>query len=272
MIINDKSSTDFKTVYNIDTTIHPDSENVICGNNTIKLGDIRKLYDDIDDSKPVPMMIMYDDMYQYTSLGLLDLLFDMHNIDSNIPIKAFMERSTSGLNFVKSICKVWNITSEEVDYVLKKYYAEILSRSPLSRNAESIIKSRPMASSQLFIFKYYAPGIKECIMDTIKKYGSRNYSDINKPIKFDFLNDTSEYEYYKNLPKIKFDYLKCLFTANAGDAMKAIDERNIDVGANIFTTLKHNGLSNEQLSTIYFNRGLGNGDYMINFIKEGIAL
>ena len=63
MIINDKSSTDFKTVYNIDTTIHPDSENVICGNNTIKLGDIRKLYDDIDDSKPVPMMIMYDDMY-----------------------------------------------------------------------------------------------------------------------------------------------------------------------------------------------------------------
>ena len=70
----------------------------------------------------------------------------------------------------------------------------------------------------------------------------------------------------------KFDYFKCLFTANAGDAMKVIDERNIDVGANIFTTLKHNGLSNDQLTTIYFNRGLGNGDYMINFIKEGIAL
>jgi hypothetical protein len=26
------------------------------------------------------------------------------------------------------------------------------------------------------------------------------------------------------------------------------------------------------LTTIYINRGMGNGDYMINFIEEGIAL
>lgn len=272
MIINDKSSIDFKTVYNIDNVLHPDSENIICGKNNVRLGDIRKLYDDIDDSKSVPMMIMYDDMYQYTSLGLLDLLFDIHDIDSNIPIKAFMERSSSGLDFVKSICNIWNISSEEVDYVFKKYYAEILRRSPLSRNAESIIKARSISSSQLFVFKYYAPGIKECILDAISNYGSKSYTDSKIPVLFDFLNDSSEYDYYKKLPKYKFDYFKCLFTANAGSAMEIIDKRNIDVGANIFTTLKHNGLTNDQLTTIYMNRGLGNGDYMINFIEEGIAL
>ena len=40
----------------------------------------------------------------------------------------------------------------------------------------------------------------------------------------------------------------------------------------MFTTLKHNGLDEDQLTTIYINRGMGNGDYMINFIEEGIAL
>ena len=272
MIINDKSSIDFKTVYDIDETQHPDNEDILCGQNKVRLGDIRKFFNDIDDSRSVPMMIMYDDMYQYTSLGLLDLLFDIHKIDSNIPIKAFMERKTSGLDFVKSICKVWNISPEEVDHTFKTYYAEVLRRSPLSRNAESIIKARPMSSSQLFVFKYYVPGIKEAILDAIQTYGSRNKEDISIPTMFDFLNDRTEYDYYKKIPKTRLDFFKCVFTANAGDAMKVIDERKIDVGANVFTTLKHNGLDEDQLTTIYINRGMGNGDYMINFIEEGIAL
>ena len=31
MIINDKSSIDFKTVYDIDETQHPDNEDILCG-------------------------------------------------------------------------------------------------------------------------------------------------------------------------------------------------------------------------------------------------
>ena len=267
MIVNDRG-TDFRTRINVDKIVHPDSEIVKVRGNLFSLKDVRQEYNEYGEKNK---SMTYDDVFQYTSIGLLDLLFEMRDIPSKLPINEFLERKCSGNKFVKDICLVWGISPEEVDYVEKEYYAEILRRSPLSKNSKGFLMMREFLNSQLFVFKHYCDGIKENLDILGKKY---RHADKEQYVSMEeyFLNGMTQKEYFESLDDNKYRYLEIVITDDAGSIMSTIDKHKIDVGSNIFTFMKHNGLSKEQYETVLLNDGYGNGDYRINFIKEGLAL
>ena len=269
MIVNDHG-TDFTTKFDVDKISHPDSQLVKIRGNMFSLGDVRQEYNDFGE-KNKSMTIVYDDVFQYTSIGLMDIIFELRDIPSPIPIKEFMGRKCSGNKFVKDICSVWGVSPEEVDYIERKYYAEILRRSPLSSNSKGFMMMREFLNSQLFVFRNYCDGIKENLDLLAKKYKNADKKQYVSMETY-YLNGQTQKEYFESLSNEKYRYFEIVITDDAGSVMTTIDKHKIDVGSSIFTFMNHNGLSKDQYETVLLNEGYGNGDYRIDFIKEGLAL
>lgn len=269
MIINDRG-TDFRTTYDIDSVAHPDSEIVKIYGKEYALGVVRNVFGDHEE-KNNGMIVFYDDVFQYTSIGLLDIIFELKGIQSPLPINEFMERKCSGLKFVENICSIWGITRQEIDYINKTYYAEILERSPLSSNSKSFMMMRQFLDSQLLVFRYNCNGLNK-IFEKLREEYKNAITDKYVSLELDFRGTKSEYEYLNGLNETRYHLMEIVATENAGDVSKFIEDKHVDVGSNIFTFRNHNGLSIEQLCTVVARDGFGNGDYKVHFIKEEMAL
>ena len=85
----------------------------------------------------------------------------------------------------------------------------------------------------------------------------------------------TEKEYLHHMVKQKaLSYLDLIVIKDAGGFMDFVEETHIDteIGMNVYTTEFHNGLSPEQIASIYLGKGYGNGDYTISLMKEGKSL
>jgi hypothetical protein len=265
MIIDNPKLKNLKTVHNIDRVHHPDSEMIYNFGKYVKLGDLRKICE-LEEYRR-NMTVIWDDVVQYTSLGLLDLLYDIHDIEFPIPFKEFFERKTFGNRFVKDTVKMFGIPEDEVDFVEREGYSEILMRSPLSKNAEALLMLRRMLRAQLFVFKYNVPGINRITEDIRNSYESITKEYVSSEI--DFTNGKTEKEYWSKFPKNKYKYLEIVAAQDAGSIIDKIRDEVIDVGANILTVPHHNGISNDELFAIASNsEGYGRGDYIVKIMKE----
>ena len=266
MIINDKGQ-DFRTKYDIDTINHPDSEIVKIYGKNFKLGDVRascQMYNE----RLTNMTLFYDDVFQYTSIGLMDLVFEKFNIPSKLPIKEFMNRSVLADKFVKTICGLWGVSEKDIDDIERENYIEILRRSPFTKNTEAYLLMRQFLSTQRFVFKYECPEMSSVLNDL--KYTYINAEKQYVSVELDYLNGNSIYSYLENMPASKKRCLEVIVVEDAGSVASYFDKKGCS-GSSVITFLKHNGLSNEQYETILTNDGFGNDNYIVNFIKEGIA-
>lgn len=258
----------FQTLDNIDIS-HKNDEIVRCRGKDCKLGDVRAMVSQLQ-MHLKNMYIFYDDIFQYTSLGLLDLVFEIKGIESPLPVKEFFNRKEFGNDFVKKICKMWGIEPKEVDAIEQKYYAEILARSPLSKNSEPFLNMRKGLMSQTFIFRYSCNGLYEIFDNLRRYYTSATGEYVRSSLKF--TNGLSEKEYLNTMPSTEFGKLDYVVIQDAGAMMSFLDKNKINVGTNILTFANHNGMSDEQIDRVLSNdSGLGFGDYLVEFIKEGMA-
>ncbi len=267
MIINDKGQ-DFRTKFNIDTIAHPDSEIVKIYGKNFRLGDVRATCQAYNE-RLSNMTIFYDNTFQYTAIGLMDLIFEKFNIPSNLPITEFMNRSISADKFVKTVCGLWGVSEKDVDDIERENYIEIMKRSPLTKNTEAFLLMRHFLMGQRFVFKYQCPEMAVVLNDLKSRYVNIDKQCI--PIEMDYLNGNSISDYLKHLPSVKKSYLEIVVTEDAGSVMDYFDKHGCMTGSNIITFLKHNGLTDKQYFTILNNEGFGNENYIVNFIKEGIA-
>ena len=262
MLINNPNLINFKTQAKIETS-HADSEVVRYYGQEITLGALRNEFSSLD--KLSNMSIFYDDTFQYTSLGLLDLVFEIKKINSPLPIKDFFNRGILGNDFVKTICSLWGISAKEVDEIEKKFYVEILRRSPLSKNAVPFLKLRKSLYSQTLISRYPIPNAHH-LFNHIKDYyraGDGNYVSLE----FATTNGKSEKEYLSTVPKNKIERFE--FTV-AQDANSVIDfyEQNEYKGGTVMTGVKCNQLSDKRL---YNCLSEVNTIYTVKFMEEGVA-
>lgn len=265
MIVNDHKLSDFRTQYNIDVS-RPDSEKIRYYGKDVTLGDIRGTFNQFQE-RPKNMVIFYDNMFQYTSLGLLDLIYDIKNIVSPLPVKEFYDRDELGNDFVKKMCDLWGISSEEVDKIEKDNYKEILMRSPITKFAVPFIKMRKGLRSQIFVFKYYVDGIAEMFDDIKTKYLSAVGEYVS--IETEFLNGKSIKEYLETYSEIKRSRLEYVATEDAGSLINYIESKKIE-GTEILTFPIHNGMAPEQMLKVMDNdSGFGFGDYIVKFMNEG---
>ena len=271
MILNDPNAV--KIEYNIDKN-HLDTEQVKgLDGNMHELGEFRKVFSTYFVENKKGMLLFYDDIFQYTSLGLLDMLFELHHIDFKLPVEQFLTRGVRSEDFVKSICSLYDIDYREAQYIERKYYAEVLRRSPFSKNAMAFLKLRKSLRLQRFVYKWPCEGITDVLKGYQKQYskGQDDYASLEA----DYLMGRTEKEYLHYMVKQKaLSYLDLIVIKDAGGFMDFVEETHIDteIGMNVYTTEFHNGLSPEQIASIYIGKGYGNGDYTISLMKEGKSL
>jgi hypothetical protein len=256
----------YKTEYHIDKENHPDNEIInFCGKQ-LKLGDIRKLYETFEEQK-YNMISFWDDMFQYTSLGLLDIIFDIYHINSPIPSKSFFNRNVVyGREFVYNTVKHFNISTEEVNEIEKKYYEEVLMRSPVSDNAIGFLKLRNICKSHLLVLKYPLDNIDTITRNLQETFGKDEYISLE----VDYRQDKTEQEYLKTLSKSRESYFDIVICQDAAAIIEYLVEHGIK-GSQILTPLNHNGLSLEAQYTFEeLLEGVGPNSCRLHYIKEKI--
>jgi hypothetical protein len=254
----------FKTSYDIDNIAHPDDQLVkICGKD-VPLGNIRRLHEAFEE-KRYNMISFYDDMFQYTSLGLLDLLFDIYKINSPIPVKQFFHRkSIYGINFVYDIAQRFNITKGEVDEIKKNNYEEILSRSPLAHNALSYYKMREICSNHLLVMAYPINIAASFTRFIQEEFGKDEFISLE----LDYIYNKTEEEYLSSLPKTKLSYFDIVICQDAASTLEFITNNDIK-DTQILTPFEHCGLSEEAKFTFEVClEGTGPNNTKIYYIAE----
>lgn len=260
MVLDDVNLANFKTTHSTDDN-HPDSEIVRYYGQEITLGQLRRGFNDVEHLGN--MSIFYDDIFQYTSLGLLDLIFEIKNINSPLPIKSFFERDCLGNDFVKSICALWGIDKKEVDFIERKYYSEILRRSPLSKNAIPFLNLRKSLRSQTFIFRHPFKEVNEVFDSVRDQYNGADGGYVS--LEFDYTNGLSEKEYLENIQKNRLERFEFTVTQDLGAVMDFFDKNKIK--GTIITMSTHVQATDEQLRDALLDYTDG---YTVKFMKEGI--
>lgn len=259
----------YNTIYNIDKIHHPDSERVKVFGNYVSLGEVRKVYDLINNNNETGVILMYDDIFQFTSLGLLDLVFELKHIPTDtIPIKEFFNRPGLGIEFVYKICNLWGIKKEEVDEIDKKYYSEVLSRSPISSNAEGFINLKRDIDRYKIIFRQEYNGSA----DFIKNF--RNNSIFNKPIitTLGFLNGKTEKEYLDSINNVELSMFNTIIVNDMIGTIDVIRKKKIDNFFRIFSYFNHNKLSEELIKELYLQEHEACFEnFYMDFLKEEIS-
>lgn len=268
MIITDPNIINFKTKNDIDKN-HSDNEMVRYMGKDISLGKLRHFFAEKDKTCLKNMIIFYDDIFQYTSIGLLDIIFDLKKIEAPIPIDDFFKRTCTGNVFVKRICKLFKISAEEVDEIEKTYYMEILMRSPFSINAKSFIDYRKNLRSQLIVFRHNCNGLSEIFSQIGDKiHAMSDYTSMEMM----FTDGKSEKEFLETYPKSLYNKLELCVIQDGGSVMDFINANTLDIGANILTLPLTECFKPEQIDQILrTNDGYGFGDYVVKFMKEGVA-
>lgn len=260
MILDNHHLINFKTQHTINDE-HPDSEIVRYYGQEITLGQLRKGFDDLEHLGN--MSIFYDDVFQYTSLGLLDLVFEIKKINSPIPIKDFFDREVFGNEFVKNICGLWGISKEEVDAIEAKYYAEILRRSPMSKNAIPFLNLRKSIRSQTLIFRHKFNGVHDTFDVIRDKYVGADGGFVS--LEYDFMQGRSEKEYLANVSKNRYERFEITVAQDLGAVMDFFEKNSIS--GTIISTVNHNGANKDQLVKIVNDYIDG---YTVKLMEEGI--
>lgn len=255
----------FRTEFNIDKKNHPDSEVIdFCGKKRT-LGEIRKVYNNFNERR-YNLLSFYDDIFQYTSLGLIDIILDIYNIDEKIPFESYFKRTeTNSLDFVYNFFK-GDLSKEIISDIEKEYYEEILLRSPFSKNAQRLYKIRSILESQLMVFKYKFKGLDIYKRKIIETYGKDEYISFE----VDFLNGRTENKYINDLPKIKEKFTDIVIINDASSFVDYMDKKEINDSI-ILTSLDHCGLTKEEQYTYEIVlQGVGPRNSRIFYIEEGI--
>lgn len=228
----------FETTYDIDKN-HKDDEVVRVAGQDMRLGDARQYYSKFNE-RYYKMIIFWDDIIQYTSLGLFDIIFDLYGIQKDIPVEDFFKRfePIHGLDFVKEyVKKHYKITENEVDTVYKENYEKILKISPLSKNSIGILKMREILNIMHIVFSYEFDTSK-IVKDITEKYNAHHVitTDIG------FTNGKSTEEYIKTLSDTKKGYIDIVACIDAGAIIDYAIKKNV-YELSILTPGFHNGIS-----------------------------
>ena len=70
----------YKTIYTYDKERHPDDEKIRFLNKDVTLGEIRSAFSAFDERK-YKSIVFYDDIFQYTSLGLFDIICEIYGFN-----------------------------------------------------------------------------------------------------------------------------------------------------------------------------------------------
>lgn len=258
----------YKTIYTYDKDRHPDSEKIRFLNKDVTLGEIRSAFSAFDERR-YKSIVFYDDIFQYTSLGLFDIVCEIYGFDELPPINDFFNRKEIyGVEFIFNYLNKkypGRISLEDILKIEKENYGEIIQRSPLSKNFRPLFKIRELMDAQLIVFKYKFNGVVG-FLKSISKDFDEGYCSI-EPV---YLNGSTEKNFYKTLPKNKLNYFDIVICNDAKSLLDYTIEKDIEE-TYILTSMNHCGITEED-RVLYevLLEGVGPNYSNINYLAEDI--
>jgi hypothetical protein len=152
MIVNEKGQPNFK--YEQSEELKSDPE-IQVGKNKVKYSDITNAFP-INKQEPIRILIYWDDICQYTSLGLIEVLNSVFKLNAKINIEHFLTRPNEYISGMDYVYKLFNksLTKEQINLVKKRFYWKILELSLRSSLFMSITKINTFYNSIGFYFPY----------------------------------------------------------------------------------------------------------------------
>ena len=250
----------FKSNYIRDES-HLDTEKVNYLGKEFLLGDLRALFESTKERR-YHVVIFYDDIMQYTSLGLLEEIYKRFDIDSPIPVKPFLSRTIpEGKQYLIEHLKPFEVSEIAINAIENECYKDIIHTSPRSKNFHGIWKMREIFSKVTLVFKYEFPEIEQIIRLFSRCYERENYNIVETV----FRRNRSEYEFLKTLGKYQFDIIFC---CNAAGILDFIQETKLN-DTIIVSSYKHCGL-NEDEKAIIAALEMGPCKSSLHYITEGL--
>lgn len=251
----------FNLVENIDEQLLDPNKKIKFGDGEYSLREIRNLIPSKE--KKVRLFIEWDNMCQYTALGLLSKLNEITGEKRTIDIAKFVRRENypNGIDYVKyEIYK--DADPKLIDSVITKYYPEILLKSPITNFLAQINFLSFMTESITFMFRYHHPKLDELIEDiSHNKLMDRVYCNKTYlPDEFceeKYIKATSTYDFYL-VPDMGLYYQTLI---NEGKH-----------NTSIMGYRDHNGISKEILAlyinAFYKDNLPGPNNIFLNFLDE----
>lgn len=144
----------FEYKLNRDSELQPDTK--------IKIGDKEVNFDYITENfpinkdQPVSMLIYWDDICQYTSFGLIEIINTLYKTNAKIDVEHFFNRTNQYIYGIDYVYKLFenSLDKETIDKIRYKYYWKILEMSVKSSLFGSIIKTNSFISRIGFYFPF----------------------------------------------------------------------------------------------------------------------
>ena len=237
----------FNVSHYIDEKIKDPNFKLKFGNNEFTLAEINNILPSKE--KKIDIFIEWENMCQYMSFGLVSVINEIINEERKIDIRQFMERTEypNGFDYVKNVIYP-DLDPKLIDGVIKKYYTEIMSRSPLTDFFYKMNLMKFMLNSVTFMFRYDVEGLEKLVNEI-------SNDKFNNEILCKccvYSTEEMEIEAIKKMP------LKELYVVpDMGLYYKAMIENDKEC-TTILSYLKHNGV-NPYVLGYYFSDFICNG-------------
>lgn len=231
------------------------------GNNEFTLGEINNIIPSKE--KKLDIFIEWENMCQYFAIGLVVKLNEIIKQNREFDLLKFLKRDDypNGIDYVKKVIFP-DLKPELIDGVIKKFYIEIMEKSPVTDFFERINLMKFMLNSITFMFRYEVEGI-EYFVEEIAQEKFNNEVRCNYAI---YTSEEMEIKAIKDFP------LKELYVVpDMGLYYKTMIEYDKEC-TNIISYENHNGV-NPYMLAYYFNDFVLNGlegpnDITLSFLQE----
>ena len=193
------------------------------GNNQVTYGELKDMYKVIN-QEPIRCLIYWDDVCQYTSLGLIEVINALFKTDAKIDFEHFFTRPNDYIYGIEYVYKIFEnvLKPQEIDKIKRKYYWKIMEISLKSMVFNSSVRINNFYERIGFYFSYHfknsdmlRAGFKETIftkipLENIRFYYGETDGGFNDILKKDSYNSiitpnikgTYEYIINNDLKKI----------------------------------------------------------------------
>lgn len=156
---------EFNIQHTIDEKLKDPNLKLKFGNNEFSLAEINNMFPTTE--KKIDMFIEWDNMCQYTCIGLVDKINELIKENRKINLHDFVRRETypDAIDYVKKVVFP-ELDSVLIDKVMTKYYTEILSKSPVTDFFNKLNLMKFMLNSVTFMFRYNVKGL-DSLVDSI---------------------------------------------------------------------------------------------------------
>lgn len=228
-----------KFTFKKDKKLSDDTE-INVGEEKITYNDIKNLYP-INKDRPISLLVYWDDVVQYTSIALCEIICAIKNIKINFDFEHFFNRTNDFVYGMDYVYKLFEgiIKKEEIDEIKKKNYWKILELSLKTSIFGSLIRTSTFYHNISFYFPYRFSNCDQLLADLNKVFKCNNTGCVT----FLYENEISFEEALKN-----FSY-NSVITPNINKTYEYIIENNLK-RISIIGPSEHNGLSIEVLNLI----------------------